>query len=103
MCRNHAYGKMMRRAKQRNDLQWLIHIRPDTCLRLKFLHLQDRISLFNWLIFLMKRASHFATKLSSRDIQNCNCFWVPSYDLDPPNQKFPDLPLTLTGLFIFNT
>ena len=26
-------------------------IRPDTCLRLKFLHRQDRTSLFNWLIF----------------------------------------------------
>ena len=29
-------------------------IRP--CLRLKFLHRQDRISLFNWPIFLIKRA-----------------------------------------------
>ena len=36
---------------------------------------------FNWLIFLMKHALHFATKLNSRDIQKCNCFWVPSYDL----------------------
>ena len=27
-------------------------IRPDVCLRLKFLHGQDRISLFNWLGFL---------------------------------------------------
>ena len=26
-------------------------IRPDACLRLKFLHRQERISLFNWLIF----------------------------------------------------
>ena len=26
-------------------------IRPDACLRLKFLHRQDRISLFNWLFF----------------------------------------------------
>ena len=25
---------------------------------------------------------HFATKLNSKDIQKCNCFWVPSYD--PP-------------------
>ena len=40
------------------------------CLRLKFLHRKDRISLFNWLIFLIKRALHFATKLNSRDIQN---------------------------------
>ena len=29
----------------------------------------------------MKRALHFATKLNSRDIKKCNCFWVPSYDL----------------------
>ena len=48
----------------------------------------DRIvyrSLFNWLIFsLMKQALHFASKLSSRDIQKCNllilgtllwCWW----------------------------
>ena len=54
---------------------------PDACLRLKFLHRQDRISLLNWLIFLMKRALHFATKLNSRDIQKCNRFLVPCYDL----------------------
>ena len=41
---------------------------PDTCLRLKLLHRQHRISLFNW------RALHFATKLNSRDIQKCNSF-----------------------------
>ena len=30
----------------------------------------------------MKRVLHiFATKLISKDIQNCNCFLVPSYDL----------------------
>ena len=29
----------------------------------------------------MKRALHFAPKLNPRDIQKCNCFWVPSYDL----------------------
>ena len=29
----------------------------------------------------MKRALHFATKLNSRDIKKCHCFWVPSYDL----------------------
>ena len=29
----------------------------------------------------MKHALHFATKLNSRDIQKCDCFWVPSYDL----------------------
>ena len=57
-------------------------IRPDACLRLKFLHRQDRISLFNWLIFfLMKQELHFATNLNSRDIKKCNCFSVPSYDL----------------------
>ena len=37
-------------------------IKPDACLRLKCFHQQDRISPFNWLIFLMKRASHFATR-----------------------------------------
>ena len=48
-------------------------IRPDACLRLKFLRQQDRISLLNWLtFFLMKRALHFATKLNSRDITECN-------------------------------
>ena len=52
-------------------------IRPDACLRLKFLHRQDRIFLLNWLIFLMKRALHFATKLNSRDIEKCNCFGYP--------------------------
>ena len=52
-------------------------ISPDACLRLKFSNGQDRISLFNWLTFLMKHVLHFATKLNSRDIKNCNCFWVP--------------------------
>ena len=48
-------------------------IRPDACLRLKFLHRQDCIWLFNWLIFsLMKHALHFASKLNSTDIQKCN-------------------------------
>ena len=28
----------------------------------------------------MTRALHFATKLNSRDIKNCNYFWVPYYD-----------------------
>ena len=55
--------------------------RPDAYLRLKFLYRQDRISLFTWLFFKMKRALHFATKLNSEDIQKCNCFWVSSYDL----------------------
>ena len=52
-----------------------VPIRPDACLR------QDRKSLFSWLIFLIKRALHFATKLNSKNIKKCNCFWVPSYDL----------------------
>ena len=48
-------------------------IRPDACLRLKFLHRQNCIPLFNWLIFsLMKQALHFASKLNSRDIPKCN-------------------------------
>ena len=29
----------------------------------------------------MKRVLYFATKLNSRDIQKCDCLWVPSYDL----------------------
>ena len=36
--------------------------------------------LTGWFLF-MKRALHFAIKLNSRDIQKCNCFWEPSYDL----------------------
>ena len=43
--------------------------RSEICLRLKFLHRQDRVSLFKWLIFSMKRELHFATKLNFRDIQ----------------------------------
>ena len=38
--------------------------RPDTCLRLKFLHQQDHISLFNWLIFFHERGPRNYT---------CNC------------------------------
>ena len=41
-------------------------IRSRACLRLKFLH---RISLINWVIFLMKRALQIATKLNPRDIR----------------------------------
>ena len=33
------------------------------------------------LIFLTKCALDFAAKLNSRDIQNCNCFWIRSYSL----------------------
>ena len=50
-------------------------IRPEACLRLKFLH---RLADF---FQCMERALDSATKLNSRDIQKCNCFWVPSYDL----------------------
>ena len=57
------------------------HIRPDACLRLKFLHRKDHILIFYWLIFLMKHALHFATNLNSRDIQTCNCLLLPSYAL----------------------
>ena len=32
-------------------------------------------------MYVTKRALDFAAKLNSRDIQNCNCFWVPSYGL----------------------
>ena len=70
-----------------------------TTLRLKFLHRQDRISLFDWLIFLMKRAWHFSTKLNSRDIKKCNCFWVPSYDLFASARKAVFPAPTATGVF----
>ena len=56
-------------------------IRSDACLKLKLLHWQDHISLSNWLIFLMKRRLHFATKLNPRTIQKCNCFWVSSWSV----------------------
>ena len=56
------------------------------------------ISLFNWLIFLMKCTLHIATKLNSRDIKKCNyyCFWVSSYDLFTSAHKavFPALMAT---------
>ena len=32
-------------------------------------------------MYVTKRALDFAAKLNSRGIQNCNCFWVPSYGL----------------------
>ena len=45
-----------------------------------------------WLMFLMNRALHFATKQNSRDIQKFNCFWVPSDDLFASARKavFPE-------------
>ena len=74
-------------------------IRPDDFLRLKFLHRQDRISLFNWLFFfLMKQELHFATKLNSRDIQKCNYFSVPSYDLFASARKAVFLAPMATGV-----
>ena len=69
-----------------------------TTLRLKFLHRQDRISLFNWTIFTMKRAWHVSTKLNSRDIKKCNCFWVPSYDLFASARKAVFPAPTATGV-----
>ena len=73
-------------------------IKPYACLRLKFLHRRDCISLFNWLIFLMKLALHFATKLNSRIVQKCNCFWVSSYDLFASARKAGVLNLKCTVL-----
>ena len=72
--------------------------RPETCLRLKFLHRQDRVSLFNWLNFLMTRALHFATKLNPRDIQKFNCFWVSSYHLLASVRKAVFPAPTVTGV-----
>ena len=73
-------------------------IKPYACLRLKFLHRRDCISLFNWLIFLMKLALHFATKLNSRIVQKCNCFWVSSYDLFTSARKAVFAVPTATGV-----
>ena len=78
-------------------------IRPDACLRLKFLHRQDRISLFNWLFvffffFFLKSALHFATKLNSGDIKKCNCFGVSSYDLFASARKAVFHAPTVTGV-----
>ena len=66
-------------------------IRPDACLRLKFLHRQNRISFFNWLIFWCWTRVAFATKLNSRDIQICNWFWYPFMISSPllAKQYFP--------------
>ena len=62
----------------------------------KFLHRQDRISLFNWMIFLMKRGLHFASKLNSTDIQNVIVFEYPPMNCSPllakqslPRQRRP--------------
>jgi len=49
------------------------------------------ISALNWLIFLMKRARHFFTKLNARDIQKFNCFGYPLMICSPlfAKQCFP--------------
>ena len=46
----------------------------------------------------MKRAWHFSTKLNSRDIKKCNCFWVPSYDLFASARKAVFPAPTATGV-----
>ena len=46
----------------------------------------------------MKRALHFGTKLNSRDIIKCNCFWAPSYDLFASDCKAAFLAPTATGV-----
>ena len=46
----------------------------------------------------MKREWHFPTKVNTRDIQNCNCFWVPSYDLFPSARKAVFPAPTATGV-----
>ena len=48
--------------------------------------------------FLMKQELHFATKLNSRDIQKCNCFSVPSYDLFASARKAVFLAPMATGV-----
>ena len=55
----------------------------DISLFQKFLHRQDRISLFNWLTFLMKRGLHFASKLNSTDFQNVIVFEYPPMNCSP--------------------
>ena len=39
----------------------------------------------------MKREWHFPTKVNARDIQKCNCFWVPTMICSPllVKQCFP--------------
>ena len=105
----HVHGKASPRGPTAYPfIQWRIQgegqgvhtspIKPCTCLKLKFLHRRDCISLFNWLTFLMKLALHFATKLNSRIVQKCNCFWVSSYDLFASARKAGVLNLKCTVL-----
>ena len=46
----------------------------------------------------MKRGLHFDIKLNSRDIQKCNCFLVPSYDLFASSGKAAFPAPTATGV-----
>ena len=63
-------------------------IRPDACLRLKFLHRQDRISLFNWLIFFFFFnetrvefcALHFSRLHSSSSTHEALAYVLPQFD-----------------------
>ena len=67
-------------------------IRPDSSLRLKLLHRQARISLFNWLM-------NFAIKLISRIFKIViYCFWVPSYDPFASARKEVFAAPTATGV-----
>ena len=45
----------------------------------------------------MKHVLYFATKLNSRDIQKCDCLWVPSYDLFVSARKAVFPASTATG------
>ena len=56
-------------------------IRRDPCLRLILTATESYITFSLADFFLKKRALHFAASLNSRDIQECNWFGVPSYDL----------------------
>ena len=63
------------------------------CLRLKFLHRQDRMSLFNWLIFLTETRVVFCRQTKFQGIlKKCKFWGVPSYDLFASARKavFPD-------------
>ena len=47
----------------------------------QFHRLERTLSVFNGLIYLMKRLLHLPEEAINKDIPKCNCFWVPSYDL----------------------
>ena len=73
-------------------------IRPDACLRLKFLHRQDCISLFNWLIFLNETSVAFCHYTKFQGYSKMLLFWVPPYDLYASARKavFP-APMAVRG------